>query len=141
MVSLRAGVEGHTPGPLMPETNPFRETSPMPLPKDVFLRTLVFLPILLCWVAACLLFLKYRRVIRRHSVISASVFAFVALAVALASGVRYDYIRYLEEWGYVVRGEDPWIKVEGRPTLQDVFSKSVTRTPNAYGPLFNMLAL
>jgi hypothetical protein len=57
-------------------------------------------------------------------------FAFVFLMFAVATGPRQDYVAYLEEWTAVRDGPDPWWIHErwGYPL-------------NAYGPLFNVLAL
>ncbi len=57
-------------------------------------------------------------------------FALVFLIFTLLSGPRQDYVAYLEEWAAVRAGHDPWWIHErwGYPL-------------NAYGPLFNVLAL
>ena len=57
-------------------------------------------------------------------------FALVFLIVTVLSGPRQDYVAYLEEWAAVTEGRDPWWIHErwGYPL-------------NAYGPLFNVLAL
>lgn len=52
-----------------------------------------------------------------------------AIAVALLAGRRQDYIVFAWIWRDVAAGGDPWIAPDGRPT------------GNAYGPLFNALAL
>lgn len=52
------------------------------------------------------------------------------LALTVLSGPRHDYVAYLQEWDVVLRGGDPWwILPERNAPL------------NAYGPLFNVLAL
>ena len=57
-------------------------------------------------------------------------FALVFLLVTVLSGPRQDYVAYLEEWAAVRERPDPWWVHErwGYPL-------------NAYGPLFNVLAL
>ena len=53
----------------------------------------------------------------------------VFLAVACLSGTRHDYWSYVHIWKLIIAGRDPW---SGR--VEDF-------TFNAYGPLFNALAL
>ncbi len=51
------------------------------------------------------------------------------MAVACLSGTRHDYWSYAEIWKYIISGRDPWGgRAEGF-------------TFNAYGPLFNALAV
>jgi hypothetical protein len=53
------------------------------------------------------------------------------LVVTLFSGERHDYIWYMGFWSVVRQGEDPWYLENGFWGLNP---------PNAYGPLFNLLA-
>ncbi|HEY4564026.1 MAG TPA: glycosyltransferase family 87 protein, partial [Thermoanaerobaculia bacterium] len=57
-------------------------------------------------------------------------FALAFLALTVLSGPRQDYVAYLEEWGAVLAGTDPW-------WIHERFGFPL----NAYGPLFNLLAL
>src|SRR5262245_40030744 len=55
------------------------------------------------------------------------VFSAAFLALTVLSGDRWDYTNYLWQWTDVLEGRDPWNYVQ----------KS---DPNAYGPLFNLMA-
>ena len=48
--------------------------------------------------------------------------------IAILTGFRHDYIAYIQQWSVILQGDDPWNPVQKIPT-------------NAYGPLFNVLAL
>jgi len=54
------------------------------------------------------------------------------LAVTVLSGPCHDYYFYLQMWYEVRQGHDPWFIVFGRDGAVPL---------NAYGPLFNMLAI
>jgi hypothetical protein len=59
-----------------------------------------------------------------------ALFALAFLGLTVVSGARHDYVADLEIWRRVLRGEDPWWILPDR------------RAPlNAYGPLFNVLAV
>jgi len=58
-------------------------------------------------------------------VVLASLVVGCSLTLAVATGVRHDYESYLVHWGLILRGETPW----------------GTNVKNAYGPLYNALAL
>src|SRR5262249_23470634 len=55
------------------------------------------------------------------------VFSAAFLALSVLSGDRWDYTVYLAQWIDVLEARDPWNFVQ-------------SRNPNAYGPLFNLLA-
>ena len=56
-----------------------------------------------------------------------AVFSAAFLALTALSGYRFDYRGYLPIWIDVLNGRDPWNYIH-------------TISPNAYGPLFNLLA-
>jgi len=62
-----------------------------------------------------------------HVNVVLTVFSAAFLALTVLSGVQGDYGGYLKEWIGVLEGRDPWNYVD-------------TINPNAYGPLFNVLA-
>src|SRR5262249_16852609 len=55
------------------------------------------------------------------------VFSAAFLTLSVLSGDRWDYTVYLAQWIDVLEARDPWNFVQ-------------SRNPNAYGPLFNLLA-
>ena len=57
------------------------------------------------------------------------VFSATFLAMSSLVGVRGDYLAYVLQWKHILAGGDPWIFRENYPF-----------PPNAYGPLFNLLA-
>lgn len=66
------------------------------------------------------------RAINRWLIASALAF----LLFTVASGPRQDYVAYLEVWTGVIAGRDPW-------RIHETWGYPL----NAYGPLFNLLAL
>ncbi|KOP22560.1 hypothetical protein AMR41_30855 [Hapalosiphon sp. MRB220] len=54
-------------------------------------------------------------------------FIFIA-SLAILTGFRHDYVAFTSQWSAILKGADPWNLEESIPV-------------NAYGPLFNILAL
>jgi hypothetical protein len=68
----------------------------------------------------------------RYANLWLSFVSLVFLAVTLISGPMHDYHYYLNMWYEVEQGHDPWFLV---------FGSNGTVPLNAYGPLFNLLAV
>ena len=71
------------------------------------------------------------RIPRRLAIIQAMI-AMAFLAVPVLAPKRQDYFYYLEMWYHVRHGNDPWFMVASRDGMAPL---------NAYGPLFNPLAV
>jgi len=117
-------LQGHTSFPVERYLNRWSVIAAA-MPLAIVLHLVMVL--LICWMDRKQGALDAVRAYPRGNVVLV-IFSAAFLALAALSGVQGVYHAYLAEWTAVLRGGDPWIHAKG------VFF-------NAYGPLFNLLAL